>query len=388
MSANASVAGVIGARVGVSSPRHRSVAEDKYHRFVRSFDAVQRSRGTVSDYLEAARQISWEGQAEWRRAWFDIAAESRIHGDEALRRGAVKTAGLAILRASAYYRLSEMFADENDVWRRESITNMEDCSRHFLRSFQAGGEIVELPFEGSRGSAAYFLHAVGLKRRNPALICFGVGETYKDELLHAMAMHAFNTGLSLFLVRVPEGQSAACSRKSGRFNLEGFVSSCFDYLGTRADVDADRIALCGDESTGAYASRVASVDRRFAAVVCEGGLWADEVHQLSRDWGLEKNSAALSVDKSIGRRGHRICCPMLIADGEGDYIEVRKSAAAGKSSGPAALVEGWERGSYDGTNFRCEVERGLRKRAFVCGWIGEVMTVGVNARMKTSSKTF
>jgi hypothetical protein len=58
----------------------------------------------------------------------------------------------------------------------------------------------------------------------------------------------------------------------GRTDLESAVGYMMDYLATRDDVDNSRIAILGDGS-GSFAARGVALDDRFAAAVCDGGIW-------------------------------------------------------------------------------------------------------------------
>jgi dienelactone hydrolase len=92
-----------------------------------------------------------------------------------------------------------------------------------------------------------------------------------------------------------------------------------DYLTTRDDIDERRIAVLGDGAGSSFVARGVALDNRFAAVVCDGGIWdmherAFLMNRLSRD-GIGSGGFERSW---LGRRFH---CPVLITVGEEAWLE-------------------------------------------------------------------
>ena len=63
----------------------------------------------------------------------------------------------------------------------------------------------------------------------------------------------------------------------GRSDLETAIGHIADYLIERGDVDADRIAIVADGWGSSFVARGIAFDDRFAAAVCDGGIW--DIHE-------------------------------------------------------------------------------------------------------------
>jgi hypothetical protein len=92
-----------------------------------------------------------------------------------------------------------------------------------------------------------------------------------------------------------------------------------DYLTTRDDVDEHRVAILGDGAGSSFVSRGVALDNRFAAVVCDGGLWDMHEHaflmnRFSRD-GVE------SMGIEAAWPGRRFHCPVLITVGGQGWLQ-------------------------------------------------------------------
>jgi dienelactone hydrolase len=110
-----------------------------------------------------------------------------------------------------------------------------------------------------------------------------------------------------------------------QYQVETAVSGCVDYLITRNDVDGQRIVIWGDSLGASFASRAASADDRFAAAVCDGGIW----DSLGRHFIMDRTSD--EGDPAEGRAPGRrlevldeIGCPTLVTFGEHDWLDQRR----------------------------------------------------------------
>jgi dipeptidyl aminopeptidase/acylaminoacyl peptidase len=117
------------------------------------------------------------------------------------------------------------------------------------------------------------------------------------------------------------------------------VAACIDYLETRDDVDASRIAASGSSLGGYYIARAAAFEPRLAAAVSHGAVWAvneiwgdaDETHGLAGHikwvFGAGSMREALEMGKAFTLEGivGRIRCPYLIVHGGFDVLGVRQA---------------------------------------------------------------
>jgi dienelactone hydrolase len=105
----------------------------------------------------------------------------------------------------------------------------------------------------------------------------------------------------------------------GRRDLESSVSHVMDYLTMRDDVDEHRIALVGDSAGSSFVARGVALDNRFAAAVCDGGLWDMHEHAFLMNRLLPDGSGSGGVEGSWP--GLRFHCPVLITVGGQGWLK-------------------------------------------------------------------
>lgn len=303
--------------------------EDYSIQFRRVLGSAQEGASTVSECFMAAAAITAGDDESWHRAWKFVADVNKQRGDLAFAAGSKPSALANWLRASNYYRTSEVFLKLDDIRRADALEQMRSCSHLVVRHQPSSGELVRIPCFESGFVEAYFLPAPGVERRSPTVVCIGGSGHFKDDHLHTLIGQAQARGLSLLLVDLP-GQGAV-PRIEGRvrYEIETAISCCVDYLLTRADVDDQRIAIFGDSLGAAYASRAASLDDRFAAAVTDAGIWDTLERASTSNWMSGKDLQDALVDEmaKIQRHGSgtQVKCPTLVAVGERDWIDVKRA---------------------------------------------------------------
>ena len=79
------------------------------------------------------------------------------------------------------------------------------------------------------------------------------------------------------------GASARFEDVVGRSDLEATIGQIMDYLVERDDVDEHRIAILADGWGSSFVARGIAFDDRFAAAVCDGGIWDLHERAFLRD---------------------------------------------------------------------------------------------------------
>ena len=163
---------------------------------------------------------------------------------------------------------------------------MEACSKAFLAHLTPPGEVVQVPYENGAYLDAYFVPAPFRVDRQPAVISFGGLDAYKDEMWFMAGRGFLQRGISVLMIDGP-GQGGTLRRGgiTGRHDYEVPVGRCIDYLETRADVDASRVAVCGGGIGGHFAARAACYEHRLAAALSHTAGWS--LHDTWRDAGEE-----------------------------------------------------------------------------------------------------
>jgi len=301
--------------------------EDFSFQFMRVLGAAQDGGSTVSECLLAASGIDPNHEESWYRQWKKAADVNKARGDIAAARRHVKTALSNWLRAANYYRTAQVFMASGQPRQRAAISQMIACSQLYLKHTTPAGEVIEIAGAGDRSLQGYFLPAPGRARR-PVVICVGAPDHFKEEHLYRMPRYAHERGLSLLLVDLPgQGHGHHQGRSFGRYDLETEISNWTDWLVDRGDVDPRRIAIFGDGLGASFATRGAAFDDRLAAAVCDAGIW--ELHERAflaarLSGGAASANFAGDIEKlcrsSVART---IKCPILVALGEHDWLDVR-----------------------------------------------------------------
>lgn len=308
--------------------------EDYSHQFMRVLGSAQEGGSTISECFLTASRIIPGNDESWYRAWTIIADSNKARGDVALEAGHIHSALANWLRASNYYRTSEIFLKLDDSRRADALERMRTCSYLVVSHQPSGGELVRIPCFDDGFIEAYFLHAPGASSKSPVVICVGGSGHFKDEHLHTLMRQAHSRGLSLLLADLPGQGGAPRIKGLVRYEVETAISCCVDYLIARGDIDEQHIAIFGHGLGAAYASRAASLDDRFAAAVCDAGMW--DMHQsvTATQWmsGQEGRDAIADEIRRLQRHGlNSIKCPILMTFGEHDWLDTRHADALCKA---------------------------------------------------------
>jgi dienelactone hydrolase len=299
-------------------------SEDFSLQFMRVLGAAHDGGSTVSECFLAARGIDPRDEESWFREWKRIADINSKRAEIALRSGHAQTALSNWLRATNYYRTALVFLGSHDPRYAAGINDMQTCSQLYLRHAVGAGETVEIPWSDGV-LQGYFLPAAQQAGLAPVVVCIGGPDHFKEEYLHSLPRFAHRRGMSLLLVDLPgQDHRSPRDRILGRYDIETSISGWVDYLLTRDDIDPDRIAICGDGLGASFATRAASMDDRFAAAVCDAGIWdlnerAFALNRLSGNVGCDApGGIAGFFSSSIART---VRCPILVTVGEYGWLE-------------------------------------------------------------------
>jgi dienelactone hydrolase len=295
--------------------------EDLSIELTRLLGAAQEGGATVAECVMAASRIDGSDDLSWHREWMRLADMSCERGDAARDRGHFLTACSNWLRAVNYYQSAAFPFDRDDENHQTAVARMRQCAQDYLAHRNPRGEVVSIPWPGGYPLEAYFLPAPAMARPAPAIICMGEPVQRKEEYLTKVARFAGERGMSLLAVDLyGTGRQAGFEEILGRSDLETTVGHVMDYLVERDDVDCERIAMLADGWGSSFVARGLAFDNRFAAAVCDGGIW--DLHEraflVDRDAGLEGGSL-----RRLGlvRVARNIQCPVLISAGERGWLK-------------------------------------------------------------------
>ena len=321
------------------------------YQFRRALGETQEGGGSISECFQAASRMTPGDNESWHAEWTRVGDSNRARGDEAASAGRIQTARNCWLRAADYYRSAEFWLASDDPRRLETFEKVEACSKAFLAHLTPPGEVVQVPYGNGAHLDAYFVPAPFRVERQPAVICFGGLDAYKDEMWFMAGRGFLQRGISVLMIDGP-GQGGTLRRGgiTSRHDYEAPVGRCIDYLEGRGDVDASRVAVCGGGIGGHFAARAACYEHRLAAALSHTAGWslydtwrdADEDHRLadSIKWVFGAASMKEAVEKLVPYtlEGHigRMKCPYLIVHGGYDVLGVaqaRKVYDAAKDAG-------------------------------------------------------
>lgn len=294
-------------------------SEDLSIEFMRLLGAAQEGGSTISECFLTAGRIDPGDEESWHREWKKTADASNKRGNAAFNSGNVLTAQSNWLRAINYYQAAAFHFDAADKRWQAMRASMRSCARRYLEHLTPAGEVVQIPWLDGYPLEGYFLPAPAASNRTPVVICIGEPGHRKEEYLYKTARYARDRGMSLLAVDLlGAGTGARFGKVAGRPDLETAIGHAMDYLTTRDDIDECRIAILGDGSGSSFVARGVALDGRFAAAVCDGGIWdlQERMFSMNRHASFESGIARNEL-RSIARN---IKCPVLVTLGEHGWL--------------------------------------------------------------------
>jgi dienelactone hydrolase len=298
--------------------------EDLSAEFERLLATAQEGGSTLSECRLTASRIDFADDDSWYREWKAIADTSHERGDAALGNGHVPTARSNWLRAINYYHAAACALDPAGTHHQVAIESMRECAAKYLRHGKPAGEVVLIPWSCGYPLEGYFLPAPVTAKRAPAIICIGEPGQRKEAYLSKVARHANDRGMSLLAVDLlGAGAGSRFEEVVGRSGMETAIGHITDYLVERDDVDADRIAIVADGWGSSFVARGIAFDDRFAAAVCDGGIWDIHERTLLRDRIASRDGDVIPLP-IVSRVARNIKCPVLVCAGERGWLKAAR----------------------------------------------------------------
>ena len=239
--------------------------------FLRMLGSAASRQADVGECFATAEHIV-EGDFEsWTREWTRTAERVAAGALRSAERKHDASAADAYLRAANYYRAAEFFLHGQPTDPR--IQDLRGRGAHcFKEGLRAGGtnhEYVEIPYEGTTLPGIFYPAGTG---RGPVLIA-QTGFDGTIDGLFSWAQAATRRGWHCLTFEGP-GQGRVIRQQGLPFrpDWEKVVSPVVDYVVTRPETDAKRIALLGVSFGGYLAPRAAVFEKRLAACMANGGI--------------------------------------------------------------------------------------------------------------------
>jgi 2,6-dihydroxypseudooxynicotine hydrolase len=299
----------------------------------------------LSDFEDVTGTItSWD---DWCSAWSKRAAVHEQMGREALSNEQFVSAGEHLQRAGVYYHFAKFLFVQDLKQMKAAHTKAIECRNLALPYLEPKGERVEMPYEG-KWLAGILRKPDGVDK--PPVLVFACGLDSCKEETEAYENPYLARGIATLAFDGP-GQGEGEYDFAIRGDYEVAVKAVIDYIETRKDLDASRVAMAGISLGGYYAPRAAAFEKRIKACLALGGPydWVDswnDVPELTRQAfrvrskkatleEAKKHAATLSLNGVAGN----ITCPIYIMNGKLDRIVPAKDAErlAREVKGPVTL---------------------------------------------------
>ena len=212
----------------------------------------------------------------WWQEWSAMARHVEALGDAAAAKKRDLTAGDYYLRAGYYYYTGERMVHPGEA-KTAIYKNALRCFHAGLRRRYPQIEFLEVPYEGTT-LPAYFLkgQSVAHAGRAPTVVVFDGLDNCKEMSILFCGLEFSRRGFNALCIDGPgQGESLRLRNIFSRYDYEVAGRAAYDYVASRADVDAGKVVVMGYSFGGYCAPRIAALDPRYAGGVAFGAMYWD-----------------------------------------------------------------------------------------------------------------
>ncbi|MBR0800625.1 alpha/beta hydrolase [Bradyrhizobium jicamae] len=291
--------------------------EDLSAEFIKILAAAQEGGSTVSECWLTLSRIDLASEVSWSEEWIRTAELNENRADLSYLNGNLITARRNWLRAITYFHAAARPAGYANDLLQCAVDGMRRCARSYLKSRVPAGQVLSIPWTEEVSLQACYLPSA-FRDNAPVIVCIGEPGSYKEELIAKYAAHAYERGLALLTVDLLGTEMALPPERLEGQKFEAALSHVLDYLSEKPGVDNTRIAIVADAWSSSLVARAAASDTRFAAAVCDAGIW--DTHERSffhRHAAPQEQTRWIDEPNAISRS---IDCPLLVTAGEGGWL--------------------------------------------------------------------
>lgn len=291
--------------------------EDLSAEFIRLLAAAQEGGSTVSECWLTLSRIDLSSESSWSEEWIKIAEQNEARAELSSVNGSLITARRNWLRAITYFHAAAGPPGSSSNLLQYAVDGMRRCAKSFLQCRVPAGQVLTIPWTEDASLQAYYLPS-SFRDNGPVIVCVGEPGSYKEELIVKYANHANERGLSLLTVDLLGTRATLPPEPLEGQKFEAAMSHILDFLSEMPGVDNTRIAIVADAWSSSLVARAAASDARFAAAVCDAGIW--DAHERSfffRHATGHGQGKCIDEPNSISRG---IDCPLLVTAGEGGWL--------------------------------------------------------------------
>ncbi|MCA1397152.1 dienelactone hydrolase [Bradyrhizobium sp. BRP56] len=291
--------------------------EDLSAEFVKVLAAAQEGGSTVSECWLTLSRINLGSENSWSGEWIKTAELNEARAELSLQNGNMITARRNWLRATTYFHAAARPPGYANDLLKCAVDGMRRCATNFLNSRVPAGQVLSIPWTDDLSLQAYYLPSA-FRGDGPVIVCIGEPGSYKEELIAKYAGHADERGFSLLAVDLLGTQTALPPERLEGRKFEAAMSRILDFLSEKPGVDNTRIAIVADAWNSSLVARAAASDARFAAAVCDAGMW--DSHERSFFYRQADGNEQIGWLEEANPTSRSIECPLLVTAGEAGWL--------------------------------------------------------------------
>jgi dipeptidyl aminopeptidase/acylaminoacyl peptidase len=263
-------------------------------------------------------------------------------GDEALAKEHKVTAGDYYLRAGIYHYNAERFVPPGPEKKAMGALAYKVWHQG-IRLRYPKVEFIEVPYEGTT-LAALFMPAQDARGPAPTVVVVNGMDNAKEMSIFFCGLEFARRGYNTLCLDGPGmGEMRRMRDMPSRYDYEVPGTAAYEYLSSRKDVDAKRIAIMGYSFGGYYSSRIAAFEKRYAACIALSALhwdlagWQTRIKEANRNapgsvaqsnfqwrWvaGAANEDEGIEIAKKFSLKdvAKNITCPFLVTHGGNDRV--------------------------------------------------------------------
>ncbi|MGC4192636.1 MAG: prolyl oligopeptidase family serine peptidase, partial [Thermomicrobiales bacterium] len=247
--------------------------------------SVYERAADIGEVFATTSQIEDGDYQGWLNAWKAIGDRVAAIADTSAKGGHAASAREAYLRASNYYAQACFVAEgTNDPAQGPALFELHrNAWDNFVSRLDVPAEQVTIPYEDTTlPGYAFRVDNTGDKR--PWVIFNNGSDGSMTDMWAEGIGAALRRGYNALAFDGP-GQNAALFRQHLYFrpDWEKVITPVVNYLLTRSDVDADRIAIFGVSQGGYWVPRALAFEHRIAAAIVDPGVmsvlaaWTEQI---------------------------------------------------------------------------------------------------------------
>ncbi len=288
--------------------------------------------------IEAAAAGEDAGTATLFDSWIAVADQVTKNAEADEAQGYLLSAGTKYGRACGYYLSAERMQSRDYAPRWEAYDKGLALYRKYVECSGLHVDFVEIPYEGTSYPAIFVHDGSGIKR--PALVsCNGLDSMKEQVMMAGHGIENLRRGINTLFVDQPgTGEALRKRGLTAVYDTERWATPAWEYLASRADVDANKIGMFGLSLGGYYAPRAAANEPRFAlcAVMGANHMWGQrQKERMEREgenpvphywdhvlwvWGHDNLDDFMAAMPKVTLDGQieKLKMPFLVTHGAGD----------------------------------------------------------------------